>query len=135
MRYLLLPLLAFFLVSCQTVKVDDIQKDEVDASVKNGCVIDAADYQCALEANQSIHPLLWSHILIVEFTYDNKILRHAYCVFQTLDGTMWAYDRNGSLRLRNLTKDPTAIANQLMWNVRKAWWDNFDGTKSSRLGE
>lgn len=124
MKNLFILCLSLFLVSCSNL---DINKEE-DIRIPlerlpNGCVIEAINYQAVILAKEVITKTVWSKILIVEFKQDGKIVGHAYCVFVTKDGNLFAYDHRGAQKVYTNKFDATNIAIRLHKNVIKAWFE------------
>lgn len=100
------------LTGCSTTLGGDI------ASLPNGCVIDAANYQAALRAKHAANNL-WSRVLVVERRgHRGQSSGHAYTVFD-VNGIMYAYDRRGSWPVKANGRDAMSVAKAIdPWTVR-----------------
>lgn len=114
-----------FLISCLGLCSCASQDMFQSQGVKNGCVIDASVKQAALKAKAKCDKQnLWAKVLVVRFYKDEVLVGHAYCVFEDVDGAMWAYDWAGSRKLKGNSKDPLYISAQLRDGVQKAFFSD-----------
>lgn len=111
--------LSLLLVSCATQDRFEYQ------GVQNGCAIDAVVRQAAIKAKSVMDRHgFWAKILIIEYSDGGLPVGHAYCIFEDVEGTIWAYDWSGSRPLRWNTKNPIYIASQLKSRVSRAYFSD-----------
>lgn len=74
-------------------------------------------------AAKCVIPSLWHHVLVVRYREDESVNQKEFLLFESKYGWIFAYDKDGSVRVFGDYRKPLVVARQLEQNIISAYYE------------